>query len=98
MLVTALLMVTVIEVEVALALLVSPPYTAVKVCTPTAKLLVENVAAFDARVPLPSVFAPSLNVTVPDADIPPESTAFNVTALPYVAVLADALIDSVGAT
>ena len=46
--------------------LVVPPYDAVRLCAPTVRLDTESVATPDAfSVPVPSVAAPSLNVTVP---------------------------------
>src|SRR4051794_18290613 len=62
----------------------SPPYVAVIECTPTASVLVENVARFgDAPLSalVPIVVVPSLNVTVPVA-APLFTVAVNVTVVP----------------
>ena len=56
----------------------SPPYTAVMECEPSAKVEVANVATPAFSVPVPSVVAPSLNVTVPVAVPLPGETAATV--------------------
>jgi hypothetical protein len=64
----------------------SPPYTAVIEWDPTDKVDVENVAWPPLSVPVPSVVAPSLNVTVPVGVPLPEpdaaTVAVNVTDCP----------------
>ena len=49
---------------------------------PTLKTLVVKLAAEPDTVTIPSVAAPSLNVTVPLAPLPPNIAAENVTPLP----------------
>ena len=56
----------------------SPPYTAVMECAPSAKVEVAKVATPAFSVPVPSVVAPSLNVTVPVAVPLPGDTAATV--------------------
>src|SRR5437588_790965 len=51
--------------EVLVVKLVSPPYTTVIVCAPTARALVLKLAEAPDSVPVPRVPAPSLKVTVP---------------------------------
>jgi len=52
--------------EVLPAKFASPPYTAVIECEPAVSAVVVNVAcALPLRAPVPSVVAPSMNVTVP---------------------------------
>ncbi|MEP7296795.1 MAG: hypothetical protein ABI702_11450, partial [Burkholderiales bacterium] len=51
--------------EVLVRLLVSPPYTAVRLCAPAVVKVAAKVALPDAIVPVPSVVVPSLKVTVP---------------------------------
>jgi hypothetical protein len=53
--------------DVLAALLEFPPYTAVRLCVPVVLNVAEYVAMPEARVPVPSVVVPSLNVTVPVA-------------------------------
>jgi len=70
--------------EVLGRLFASPPYAAVIMCEPTAKVAVENVATPEPlSVPVPSVVPPSLNVTVP-VGVPelPVTVAVNVTGAP----------------
>jgi hypothetical protein len=57
---------------------VSPPYTAVIECGPTASALVLNVATPPLSVPVPIVVRPSLNVTVPVGVPAPGVTAATV--------------------
>lgn len=57
---------------------VSPLYVAVIECEPTVSVEIASVAAFPARVPVPMVAAPSLNVTVPVAVPDPGATAATV--------------------
>src|SRR5947208_3363521 len=55
-------------------------------CVPVPSVLVANVACPEpSSAPVPSEFAPSLNVTLPVGVPPPElTTAVNVTGCPYV--------------
>ena len=60
----------------------SPPYTAVIECVPTPSVLTVIVARLPLTPPVPSMFVPSLNVTVPVA-LPPNcgvTEVVNVTA------------------
>ena len=57
---------------------VSPPYTAVMECGPGAREEAANVATPALSAPVPSVVAPSLNVTVPVAVPLPGDTAATV--------------------
>ena len=57
---------------------VSPPYTAVMECGPGAREEAANVATPALSAPVPSVVAPSLNVTVPVAVPLPGATAATV--------------------
>jgi hypothetical protein len=85
----ALLMFCVIGAEVLAVLLLSPAKAAVMVCEPSASDDVVNVAMPEPfSVPVPSVAAPSLNVTVsplPEViGVPPLLTvAVKVTDWPY---------------
>ena len=64
-------------------LLLSPPYTAVTECCPSASVSAVYVATPKLlSVPVPSVFDPSMNVTVPVGVVPPVAgvtVAVNVT-------------------
>jgi hypothetical protein len=75
--------------------LLSPAYTAVIVCEPMASELILKVAASPDSVPVPSVVAPSLKVTVPvGVPLPGATTltvAVNVTDCPYAEGLPDVL-------
>jgi hypothetical protein len=64
--------------DVLVVKLVSPPYTTVMECAPRVKLLVVNVAEPPDRVPVPSVLAPSMKVTVPVGVPEPGATAETV--------------------
>ena len=44
---------------------VTPPNEAVMLCAPAASVVVVNVAMLPTKAAVPSVVAPSLNVTVP---------------------------------
>jgi len=70
--------------EVLVPKLASPPYTAVIECEATESAAVANVATPDPlSVPVPSVVAPSLNVTVPVGVPPlPVTVAVKVTDCP----------------
>lgn len=72
----------VMAVDVLLALLVSPPYTAVMLWLPTANALVAKLAVVPAMVPEPRTVVPSLNVTEPVGVMPPESVAVKVMLVP----------------
>ena len=65
------------------------------VCVPAASALVENVAIPEERVADPSVFAPSINVTVPVGvavlPVPAVAMAVNVTLVPVEIVVAEAV-------
>ena len=52
------------------ALLTSPPYSAVMLCTPTAPKLATAVSTPAVIVPAPIGVAPSLKVTVPVGELP----------------------------
>jgi hypothetical protein len=90
--VCATLTVTVTAFEVLPALLLSPPYTAVIECCPTASVEVVNVATPEPfSVPVPSIVAPSMNVTLPVGVVPPVggvTVAVNVTLVPAVTLVA----------
>ena len=58
---------SVTTVDVLVALLVSPPYTAVRLWAPVVAKLVAKVATPLVTVPVPNVVVPSLKVTVPVA-------------------------------
>jgi len=87
---------------------VSPPYTAVSVCAPTASVDVVSVAiplAFN--VPVPSGVVPSIKVAVPVATPPfPVTVAVSVTVMPAiegvpldasaVAVVAEVTVSAIG--
>jgi hypothetical protein len=87
--------VTVTAADVLAALLLSPPYTAVTECCPSASV----AAAYVARpapfsVPVPSVVDPSTNVTVPVGVVPPiggVTVAVKVTLVPTVTLVALAI-------
>ena len=51
--------------EVLVVKLVSPPYTAVMLWSPTASAEVVKLAVPLVRVPVPSVVSPSMKVTLP---------------------------------
>jgi hypothetical protein len=71
--------------DVLAAKLESPPYCAVIEWEPRASVDVENDAAPPLSVPVPSVVAPSRNVTVPVGIPPvPVTVAVNVTGWPIV--------------
>ena len=80
--VLSLLTVCVRGADVLPAKLASPPYTAVIEWVPTVSAVVANVAIAEPfSVPVPSVLAPSLNVTVP-VGVPAEvdvTVAVNIT-------------------
>ena len=80
-----------VSVEEVLALkLLSPPYTAVMEWLPRLSVLMANVAVPADRVPVPSVVAPSLKVTVPvGVTTKPVTVAVNVTGCPNVLGLTD---------
>ena len=84
--------VTVTAGDVLPALLLSPPYTAVIECCPIVSVEVVYVATPAAfSVPVPSVFDPSMNVTLPVGVIPPVggvTVAVNVTLVPTVTFVA----------
>jgi hypothetical protein len=90
--VCARLTVTVTAADVLAALLLSPPYTAVTECCPTASVEVVNVATPEPfSIPVPSVAAPSMNVTLPVGVTPPAggvTVAVNVTLVPTVTLVA----------
>jgi len=71
------------------AFVASPPYDAVTLCVPTAKVEIMSVAVPLLRIAVPSALAPSLKVTVP---LPVEGTtvAVKVIACPKVLGLGDA--------
>jgi hypothetical protein len=77
--------------EVPLLLLLSPPYAAVILWLPRAKVEVEKVACPEPlSVPVPIVVAPSLKVTVPVAvPLEPVTVAVKVTDWPVRAGFAD---------
>src|SRR5689334_15022701 len=64
--------------EVLVAKLVSPPYTAVIECDVIDNAAVVKVAWPELRLPVPNVFVPSLNVTVPVGVPAPGATALTV--------------------
>lgn len=64
--------------DVLVAKLVEPPYEALIEWLPTARADVENTAEPELRDAVPSVFAPSLNVTVPVGVPEPGATAATV--------------------
>jgi hypothetical protein len=69
--------------EVLLAWVASPLYCAVMECAPTARVDVENVATpLASSAEVPSVEAPSMNVTVPVAPEDGLTVAENVTCCP----------------
>ena len=90
----ALFTVCVNTLEVAALKLESPPYEAVMECDPTAKAVVDNVAAPPLSVPVPRVFTPSRNVTVPVAAA--GSVAVNVTEAPFFDGLREEVRPTVG--
>ena len=67
--------VTVTGLEVAAALSASPPYSAVIAWLPTVSAAVVKVAVVPLIVRVPSGVEPSLKVTVPLGDEPPDSVA-----------------------
>ena len=67
--------------EVDPALLVSPPYTAVRLWAPVLNVAMERVATPELTVPVPTVVAPSWKVTVPVGVAPP-MVAVNVVLPP----------------
>jgi hypothetical protein len=76
--------------EVLPEFLLSPPYTAVIECIPTARVEVVKVATPDPfSVPVPRVVVPSINVTLPvGVSLLGETVAVKVTLLPTVILLA----------
>jgi hypothetical protein len=90
--VCARLTVTTTAFDVLAALFVSPPYTAVIECCPTASVVVMNVASPEPfNVPVPSIVAPSMNVTDPVGVVPPTggvTVAVNVMLVPAVTLVA----------
>jgi hypothetical protein len=73
-------------VDVLVANVALPPYTAVIACEPLPSVAVENVALPELMVPVPSVARPSLNVTVPVGVPPlPLTVAVNVMLCPGAA-------------
>jgi hypothetical protein len=86
------LTVTVTAFDVLAALLLSPPYTAVIECGPTASVAVANAATpAPFSVPVPSIAAPSIKVTVPVGVVPPVggvTVAVNVTVVPTLTLVA----------
>ena len=80
-------------------MLVSPPYSAVMEWGPVVSAAVEKVAVVPEIVPVPSVVAPSLKVTVPVGpvgDDAPDSVAVKVTEAPDAGVLLEAETAMVG--
>ena len=59
-------------------------------CAPVVSAAVAKVAVVPEIVPVPSVVAPSLKVTVPDGDEPPESVAVKVTVAPSAGLASEA--------
>jgi hypothetical protein len=90
--VCAIVTVSVTAFEVLAALLLSPAYTAVIECCPTASVDVVNAATpVPFSVPVPSVVDPSMNVTFPVGVVPPTggvTVAVNVTLAPTVTLAA----------
>ena len=84
--------VTVTAFDVLPALLLSPPYTAVTEFAPRGSIEVANVATPEPfSIPVPSVAAPSMNVTLPVGVIPPVggvTVAVNVTLVPTTTFVA----------
>ncbi|MCY1239422.1 hypothetical protein D9M72_522150 [compost metagenome] len=90
--------VTVTAPEVAAALLLSPEYSAVMECAPTASAAVLNVAVVPETEPVESVVDPFLKVTLPVGDAPPAKVAVKVTDAPSTGLLFEAETVTVGAT
>lgn len=86
--------ITCIAAEIDVASELSPEYSAVMLCVPTASVLVVYVAMPADKATLPSVVAPSRNVTEPVGCEVPEirdTVAVNVTAVPVTTLLAEAV-------
>ncbi len=76
--------------DVLLVWVASPLYWAVMECDPTERVGVERVATpLASRTDVPSVEAPSMNVTVPVAPEDGFAVAANVTGCPYTEGLSE---------
>ena len=64
---------------------------------PTARAVVEKLAVVPEIVPMPSTVVPSLNVTVPVGEDPPDSVAVKVTEAPSAGAVSEADTVIVGA-